>query len=91
MNRIFDCRFLILPCMHFNCSFSLPTKDPSAEYPSENFPCTLHCSRDHIFLYELLPCNLHGWRGEKRLHDRCEYVSGFPVIACGSVVTSVFV
>ena len=69
-------RFLILICIYFNCSFSLPIKDSSAEYSSENFSCTLYCSRDHIFLYELLPCNLHRWRREKRIHNRSEYILG---------------
>lgn len=72
--------FLILICIYFNCSLSLPIKDSSAEYSNENFSCTLYCSRDHIFLYKLLPCNLHRWCWKKWINNSSEYILRFPAI-----------
>lgn len=77
--------FLISICIYFNCSLSLPIKDSSAEYPNENFSCTLYCSRDHIFLYKLLPCNLHRWCWKKWINNSSEYTLRFPTIVWYSV------
>ena len=76
--------FVILICIYvyiyINCSLSLPVKDSSAEYSNENFSCALYCIRDHIFLYKLLPCNLHRWCWKKWINDSSKYFLRFPVI-----------
>lgn len=76
------CYFNLYICIYIyiNCSLSLPVKDSSAEYSNENFSCALYCSRDHIFLYKLLPCNLHRWCWKKWINDSSKYFLRFPVI-----------
>lgn len=76
-----NCNIFLFECVYiFNFPFSLPIKDSSAEYSNENFSCTLYCGRDHIFLYKLLPCNLHRWCWQKWINHSSEYTLRFSEI-----------